>query len=156
MMHRQDVKKRLGGLFGVILLLSLWCSFTLYNTRNEWQKAIQLLEQNGVILSSMPKMKTDYDMPLLQDGIAASEEAARESQMHLVSIQEETTAVGQYRIELMGSYQNLIYFLNTMSVNYPSCGIHIERIEPEETALYIRMMVMKKMGAQKKNYDAEV
>ena len=38
------------------------------------------------------------------------EEAARESQMHLVSIQEETTAVGQYRMELMGSYQNLIYF----------------------------------------------
>ena len=72
-MHRQDVKKRLGGLFGVILLLSLWCSFTLYNARNEWQKAIQLLEQNSVILSSMPKMKTDYDMPLLQDGIAASE-----------------------------------------------------------------------------------
>lgn len=101
-------------------------------------------------------MKTDYDVILPEDGISASEAVARETQMRLVSIQEETTAFGQYRIELIGSYQNLIHFLNAMSINYPLCQIHIERIEPEETALYIRLTVTKKTGTQKRNYGAGI
>lgn len=146
-MNNQKIKKIVTGVLWVILLLSGWFSFTLCHTRDEWHRAIQSLEENGMRLSAMPTINTNI-FPSDSD-VSLWEATARETQMQLLSIQEESNALGRYRIELHGSFHNLIYFMNHLSMNHPLCHIEVQCIEPIEKGLYIRMMLTERADTRK-------
>lgn len=147
---RQRIQKITKRTWNVVLCVSVLCLFIsswfclmLHQTRNEWQDTLQGLQEKQQVLSALPVLTDVSDMFQADDSISALEAGSQDTAVQILSMQSESTASHAYQLEVMGTYENLIYFLNHLSQQRPLWQVQLQSMEPEGELIHAKWILGK-------------